>query len=206
MIGRDAWLFWNCPDSCHDLSWPATVGWSGALEAMMHHAMPRGCPPAELYEHNLDPTCNECMHIDPARIGIFRSDILSVPVWIMRLLHYNNDGELSLTQFFDDILWYAILSHTWGVEEVTFKDITERNGASKTGFDKIRFCGEQARRNCLQYFWIDIYYIDKLSSTELTEAINSMFCWYQNTVKYYIYLSDVSTKKQKADDSSTEYT
>ena len=70
----------------------------------------------------------------------------------MRLLHYDNDSEFSLIQFFDKIPRYAILSHTWGLEEVTFKDITEGNGASKTGFNKIRFCGEQARCDRLQYF------------------------------------------------------
>ncbi|KIM93143.1 hypothetical protein OIDMADRAFT_184864 [Oidiodendron maius Zn] len=123
----------------------------------------------------------------------------------MRLLHYN-DGELSLIQFFDDIPRYAILSHTWGPEEVTFKDIMEGNGASKTGFDKIRFCGEQARRDHLQYFWVDTCCIDKSNAVELQEAINSMFRWYRNAVKCYAYLTDVSTKKRKASDSFTEYT
>jgi Heterokaryon incompatibility protein (HET) len=123
----------------------------------------------------------------------------------MRLLYYNNDGEFSLTQFYHGIPRYAILSHTWGPEEVTFKDIIEGNGASKTGFDKIRFCGEQARRDRLQYFWVDTCCIDKSSSAELTEAINSMFRWYQNAVKCYVYLADVSTKKRKASDSFTEY-
>ena len=51
----------------------------------------------------------------------------------MRLLHYNNDGEISLTQFFDKIPQYAILSHTWGPEEVSFKDIMGETGASKQG-------------------------------------------------------------------------
>ena len=124
----------------------------------------------------------------------------------MRLLHYNNDGKLSLIQFFDDIPRYAILSHTWGPEEVTFKDIIEGNEASKTGFDKIRFCGEQARRDRLQYFWVDTCCIDKSNAVELQEAINSMFRWYRNAVKCYAYLTDVSTKKRKASDSFTEYT
>jgi hypothetical protein len=53
------------------LRWLAAIGWLvwRALE-MMHHAMPRGCYPAEPYEHNLDPTCtlhlDKCVHIDPA--------------------------------------------------------------------------------------------------------------------------------------------
>jgi hypothetical protein len=52
-------------------------------------------------------------------------------------------------QFFDDIPPYTILSYTWGLEEVTFKDIMEGDGKSKAGFDKVRFCGEQARYNSL---------------------------------------------------------
>jgi hypothetical protein len=124
----------------------------------------------------------------------------------MHLLQYNDDGEFSLTQFFDDIPRYAILSHTWGQEEVTFNDMIAGNGARKTGFNKIRFCGEQARRDRLQYFWVDTCCIDKSNAVELQEAINSMFRWYQNAVKCYVYLSDVSTKKRKASDSFIEYT
>jgi hypothetical protein len=123
----------------------------------------------------------------------------------MRLLQYNDDGEFSLTQFFDDIPQYALLSHTWGLEEVTFKDMMEGNGTSKAGFGKIRFCGEQARRDGWQYFWVDTCCIDKSSSAELQEAINSMFRWYQNAAKCYVYLSDVSTKKRKASDQLPEY-
>ena len=109
----------------------------------------------------------------------------------MRLLEYNNDGEFSLTQFFDDTPPYAILSHTWGLEEVTFKDMADGNGMSKAGFDKIRFYGEQARRDGLQYFWVDTCCIDKSSSAELAEAINSMFRWYRDAAKCYVFLSDV---------------
>jgi hypothetical protein len=96
----------------------------------------------------------------------------------MRLLHFNNDGEYSLTQFFDDIPPYAILSHTWGLEEVTFKDMKKGNGTSKPGFDKIRFYGEQAKRDGWQYFWVDTCCINKSNAVELQEAINSMFRWY----------------------------
>lgn len=124
----------------------------------------------------------------------------------MRLLKYHEDGEFSLAEFFDNIPSYAILSHTWGLEEVTFKDMIEWNGRSKKGFEKISFCGEQARRDHLQYFWVDTCCIDKANSVELQEAINSMFRWYQNAAKCYVYLSDVSTKKRKASDSFTECT
>src|SRR5467141_2349182 len=112
----------------------------------------------------------------------------------MRLLKVDNTGEFSLIE---DLVRprYAILSHTWGAhtEEVSFiKDMVDGStGKSKPGYDKIRFCGEQARRDGLQYFWIDTCCIDKSSSTELQEAINSMFRWYRNAARCYVYLADV---------------
>jgi hypothetical protein len=107
-----------------------------------------------------------------------------------------------------DIPEYAILSHTWGAdtEEVTFGDLMDGTGKSKAGYEKIRFCGEQARRDGLQYFWVDTCCIDKSSSAELQEAINSMFRWYQNAAKCYVYLSDVSTRKRKQAISLSEHT
>ena len=117
----------------------------------------------------------------------------------MRLLEIKAHGKFSLTEFAgDNIPQYAILSHTWGAdsEEVTFKDLdldlVDLTSKSKVGYDKIRFCGEQAASDGLQYFWVDTCCIDKSSSTELTEAINSMFRWYCEAAKCYVYLSDVS--------------
>ena len=115
----------------------------------------------------------------------------------MRFLKRDNTGKFSLTKDLvrDDVIpRYAILSHTWGAdtEEVSFKDMIDGTGTSKPGYDKIQFCGEQAGCDDLQYFWIDTCCIDKSSSTELQEAINSMFRWYRNAAKCYVYLADVS--------------
>jgi hypothetical protein len=126
----------------------------------------------------------------------------------MRLLECNN-GKLSLTRDFSDhVPQYAILSHTWGAdtEEVTFKDLIDNTGNSKAGYNKIRFCGEQIMRDGLHYYWVDTCCIDKSNSVELQEAINSMFRWYQNATKCYVYLSDVSTTKRKASDQLSEFT
>ncbi|KAH7326969.1 heterokaryon incompatibility protein-domain-containing protein, partial [Rhexocercosporidium sp. MPI-PUGE-AT-0058] len=110
----------------------------------------------------------------------------------MRLLHYKSDSDFGLTEFREgDIPQYAILSHTWEAEEVTFKDLADVTSKSKAGYGKILFCGEQARRDDLQYFWVDTCCIDKSNSTELAEAINSMFRWYQKAAKCYVFLSDV---------------
>ncbi len=124
----------------------------------------------------------------------------------MRLLRCNIGGEASLTEFPDDSPPpYAILSHTWGREEVTFKDMIDGRGKNKLGYNKIQFCEQQASRDGLQYIWIDTCCIDKTSSAELQEAINRMFQWYQRAAKCYAYLADVSTKKRKPSDSSARY-
>jgi hypothetical protein len=114
---------------------------------------------------------------------------------IMRLLEINNHGKFSLTKFIgNNVPPYAILSHTWGsdTDEVSFRDITDDTGKSKAGYDKIWFCGRQARRDGLQYFWVDTCCIDISNNDELSEAINSMFRWYCNEAKCYVYLPDVS--------------
>jgi len=122
----------------------------------------------------------------------------------MRLLHYDN-GDLSLTEFFkSEIPEYAILSHRWDAEEVTFEDLQNRTGTNKAGYEKIWFCGEQASRDGLKYFWVDTCCIDKSSSAELSEAINSMFRWYYKSTKCYVYLSDVLRTAVNTDDRAWE--
>jgi hypothetical protein len=97
----------------------------------------------------------------------------------MRLLQVDENGEFSLTDdLVGNIPQYGILSHTWEAEEVTFKDLVDGTGQGKVGYRKIHFCGEQARRDGLQYFWVDTCCIDKSNSTELAKSINSMFRWY----------------------------
>jgi Heterokaryon incompatibility protein (HET) len=77
----------------------------------------------------------------------------------MRLLKYNSAGEFGLTEDIvdgDKISPYAILSHTWKEgKEVTFQELIEGTGKDKPGYEKIRFCGEQSKRDGLQYFWVD---------------------------------------------------
>jgi hypothetical protein len=126
----------------------------------------------------------------------------------MRLLKFKGDGEFSLIEFIGDkIPRYAILSHTWGTdgEEVTFKDLMKGTGKSKAGYQKIRFCGEQAATDRLQYFWVDTCCIDKSSSAELSEAINSMFRWYHDASKCYVYLSDVSIRAAIKNDQISQW-
>jgi hypothetical protein len=115
----------------------------------------------------------------------------------MRLLQRTQNGDFKLTNDLvgDRIPLYAILSHTWGpdTEEVTLKDLVDGVGKGKTGYEKIKFCAEVAGRDGLQYFWVDTCCIDKSNNSELSEAINSMFRWYRNATRCYVFLSDVST-------------
>jgi Heterokaryon incompatibility protein (HET) len=114
----------------------------------------------------------------------------------MRLLKRSANGALSLTEdLTDDNIprSYAILSHRWETGEVTFEDMENGTGENKAGFKKLQFCGDQAARHGLEYFWVDTCCINKSNNVELQYAINSMFRWYRDAAKCYVYLSDVST-------------
>ncbi|KAM6488289.1 ankyrin repeat-containing domain protein [Trichoderma sp. SZMC 28011] len=89
---------------------------------------------------------------------------------------------------------YAILSHTWGddSEELNFRDVEDGN-INKPGIGSVKFreCCRQAIEDKLDYAWIDTCCIDKANLVELSEAINSMFRWYQRADICYAFLSDV---------------
>jgi hypothetical protein len=90
---------------------------------------------------------------------------------------------------------YAILSHTWGKEEVSFQDIQHlRSAKKKAGYAKIQHTCQQAKDDGLQYAWVDTCCIDKSSSAELQEAINSMYRWYTDAEICYAFLSDVKSR------------
>ncbi|KAL4893779.1 heterokaryon incompatibility protein-domain-containing protein [Aspergillus ambiguus] len=91
----------------------------------------------------------------------------------------------------DDIPRYAILSHTWAEGEVLLSDIEKGTAQDKAGWEKVSRACKQASSNGYEYIWIDTCCIDKSSSAELSEAINSMYVWYQNAAICYTYLSDV---------------
>jgi hypothetical protein len=75
----------------------------------------------------------------------------------MRLWEHGENGDFNLTEDLTgkNIPKYAILSHTWGSEEVTFKDMTYSTEKGKTNYGQIRFCAERAGRESLQHFWVD---------------------------------------------------
>ncbi|KAF5010672.1 hypothetical protein FDECE_3180 [Fusarium decemcellulare] len=112
----------------------------------------------------------------------------------MRLL---NTRTLQLESVGDRPEKYAILSHTWGNDEVLFDDIQsparmqEMRKSNGTGYRKISQACEKAAGRGFDYIWIDTCCINKSSSAELSEALNSMFRWYRNAAVCFAHLSDV---------------
>jgi hypothetical protein len=117
----------------------------------------------------------------------------------MRLL---NSRTLKLEEFFDEWdLEYAILSHRWQGEEVTLQEMQSGTATRKKGYAKIKQCCDLALKNGLGYAWVDTCCIDKTSSAELSESINSMYRWYENSAVCYAYLSDVNCTSTSDDQS-----
>lgn len=94
---------------------------------------------------------------------------------------------------------YAILSHTWDTgQEVTFQEMKSAAGkfpqpeSSKDGWSKIDKTCRQAALDGIKYAWVDTCCIDKSSSADLSEAINSMFRWYQRAKVCYVFLQDLA--------------
>jgi Heterokaryon incompatibility protein (HET) len=101
--------------------------------------------------------------------------------------------SLVLKEFSDKRLPpYAILSHTWGEGEMSLQDLEDGREPEKPGYQKVLRCCEEAARDGFSYTWVDTCCIDKTSSSELSEAINSMYRWYQQAGVCYVYLADVS--------------
>jgi hypothetical protein len=120
----------------------------------------------------------------------------------MRLLHIQEGqhGDLSPKLTLREFIGseskrprYAILSHRWREEEVLFADMDgdQSVAEAKMGYEKLEACCKVALRNGFQYVWCDTCCIDKSSSAELSEAINSMYEYYAKSGLCIAYLDDV---------------
>lgn len=118
----------------------------------------------------------------------------------MRLL---NCLTLEFREVQDSTLKYAILSHSWGDDEITFQDMLNKSSLDqgRPSYTKItEFC-RLALDMGLDYAWIDTCCINKESSAELSKAINSMWHWYKNSTVCIAYLSDfILTEEESKDD------
>lgn len=122
----------------------------------------------------------------------------------MRLI---NCQTLSLEEFSDNKqVAYAILSHTWETGgEVLYGDFGHDQAKAKKGWGKIEASCILAVADGLKYLWIDTCCIDKSSSAELSEAINSMFVWYRDANVCYAYLADHDTSLAGASMSDSRW-
>ena len=111
------------------------------------------------------------------------------------------DRRAKVLEFGDDeVTEYAILSHRWIKQEVDYNEIVELAKMAKEdrseirqrdGYRKILQSCEQAKKDGYKWLWSDTCCIDKRSSAELSEAINSMYRWYENSRICYAYLHDL---------------
>lgn len=120
----------------------------------------------------------------------------------MRLL---NTSTLEFREFHGPkTVEYAVLSHTWTEgEEISYRDFLDLNPAwtTKSGFQKVQWACRTALAHGVAWIWIDTICIDKSSSAELSEAINSMYAWYREAHVCYAYLSDVPDIERSERDS-----
>ena len=86
---------------------------------------------------------------------------------------------------------YAILSHTWGDYEVLFQGMKNGEATKRKGWAKVLRTCQQAHNDGHRYVWIDSCCISRESSSELSEAINSMWLYYCEAEICYALLSDV---------------
>ncbi|KAI1746704.1 hypothetical protein F4782DRAFT_523681 [Xylaria castorea] len=134
----------------------------------------------------------------------------------MRLLRTDT---LALVEFFDEnVPTYAILSHTWGADELSLQDLqrwqvsnSSRNDdrpsaagdvAVKAGFVKVKKAAAFAAERGFAYLWVDTCCIDKTSSAELSEAINSMYKYYSRSAECHALLADVPPVAEQDPQSS----
>jgi hypothetical protein len=110
----------------------------------------------------------------------------------MRFLINTKNCELEEIKLGQKIPEYAILSHTWRKDEVSYQDYLDGTHKAKKGFKKIEKICEIASKYKIKYAWVDTCCIDKKSSAELTEAINSMFSYYEQSKVCYTFLDDLA--------------
>lgn len=115
---------------------------------------------------------------------------------LLKIPYLPGQEKLELIQEWgENVPPYAILSHRWSDvpdDEVLFADVQNGTSESKPAFSKVKKAMNQAKLHGYGFLWIDTCCIDKNSSVELSEAINSMYSYYEHAGICYAFLSDVS--------------
>jgi hypothetical protein len=110
----------------------------------------------------------------------------------MRFLHTTQLRIEPLKGNFEDFE-YAVLSHRWTDDEITFQQFNtlHKSRSLGRGMAKILDCCELAAEQGYEWVWIDTCCIDRTDSTELSEAINSMWRLYRHSAVCFAYLRDM---------------
>lgn len=102
-----------------------------------------------------------------------------------------------------------ILSHRWRKDEVLYADMTSPDPSvaqSKLGYAKLEISCKLVHQQGYRYAWLDTCCIDKSSSAELSEAINSMYRYYACSNICFAYLDDVDETEERSFETSTWFT
>ena len=119
---------------------------------------------------------------------------------------------------------YAILSHVWSKDgEQSFQDVMRIHEEARLLLDledgldtsnywdsvigrlspKIKDFCDFALENGFEWVWVDTCCIDKTSSAELSEGINSMYAWYAASAVCYAFLHDVDDDCDPCEEGSS---
>lgn len=112
--------------------------------------------------------------------------MLLLSTWLI-----NTSNLIPHEYLFNEVPPYAILSHRWQNDEMTFDDFKRRNRTSSKGFLKVQSFFQVAFRDGHEWAWVDTCCVDKKSSAELSEAINSMWSYYEKAKVCYVYMWDI---------------
>ncbi|KAH7884085.1 heterokaryon incompatibility protein-domain-containing protein [Phlebopus sp. FC_14] len=96
-----------------------------------------------------------------------------------------------------DVPHYAIFSHCWQSVELSYQDMQRPDAETLHGYKKVLECCNKALSDGYQYVWMDTCCIDKTSSSELSEAVNSMYRWYKHATVCYVYLEDFRNRDMR---------
>ncbi|CAK1368378.1 unnamed protein product [Cercospora beticola] len=123
----------------------------------------------------------------------------------MRLLNVRTRG---FEQFYADAPAYAIASHRWAAAaETSYQDVQKHRNTEKAGYKKVEGFVQYVKKHVpdVEWLWIDTCCIDQKYSAELSEAVNSMFKWYQKAVVCLAYLVDVSDSEDEEEFRRSEW-
>lgn len=115
----------------------------------------------------------------------------------MRLL---NVHKLEFEEFHRDAPKYVATSHRWSAgNEAMMEDVMNKCNTDKSGYKKVEGFAKYVREHIgyVDWLWIDTCCVNQNSSQEVSETVNSMFCWYSHAEMCLAYLADVGNARDE---------